>query len=163
MRLFCPPPRRSTQNTNRGNRDRASHRVQGDDHAVPAELARAARAHTKRQLHVRAARTDFLVPRRRARILKENYAVRGVKFSGFDMLVRTPVARCGLCVQIYENDWTVKGSRVDYSTVSLSLPQCASPRVTPIYPLEVLAVRAPGSRSTTQAPGGCRCGYRAGG
>ena len=84
-----------------------------------------------------------LCPGAAPRILSENYAVRGDKFSGFDLLVRTPVARCGLRVEIYENDWTVKGSRVDYSTVSLSLPQYASPGVTPIYPLEVLAVRAP--------------------
>lgn len=84
-----------------------------------------------------------LCPGTAPRILAENYAVRGDRFSGFDMLVRTPVGKCGLRVQIYENDWTYKGSKVAYSTVSLSLPQYGSPAVTPIYPLEVLAVRAP--------------------
>lgn len=77
------------------------------------------------------------------RILAENYAVRGDVFSGFDMLVRTPVAKCGLRVQIYENDWTFKGSKVVFGAVSLSLPQYGSPAVSPAYPLEVLAVRTP--------------------
>ena len=88
------------------------------------------------------------------RILRVNYAVRGDKFSGFDLLVRTPVARCGLRVEIYENDWTVTGSRVDYSTVSLSLPQYASPGVTPIYPLELLSVRAPAVPANYTCAGG---------
>lgn len=77
------------------------------------------------------------------RILAENYAVRGNNFSTFDMIVRTPPARCGLRVQLYENDWTFTGSKVTYSNVSLSLPQYASPAVQPTYPLEVLAVKAP--------------------
>ena len=78
-----------------------------------------------------------------SRILAENYAVRGGGFSSFDMIVRTPAAKCGLRVQIYENDWRVKGSKITYSALSLSLPQYASPGVTPIYPLEVLAFRTP--------------------
>lgn len=84
-----------------------------------------------------------LCPGASPRILAENYAVRGDNFSTFDMIVRTPPARCGLRVQLYENDWTFTGSKVTYSTVSLSLPQYASPAVQPTYPLEVLAVKAP--------------------
>ena len=85
-----------------------------------------------------------LCPGSAPRILTENYAVRGDRFSNFDMLVRTPAAKCGLRVEIYENDWKYKGSKIAYSAVSLSLPQYGSPSVRPIYPLEVLAVRAPG-------------------